>query len=148
MNLIFQIITTLALVIGIFLGEAVSTKAFGTFKKWWYYLIEIVLFVTIIVVVFSTIEIEIYAENISYIISFLIGFISIIFARGLISGLGFFSVHFKEKVLKKRNELDYIIGLKRALKRRNFKKEEIKKILNEVGFSDKRIEKVEKFFKE
>ncbi len=147
MNLIFQVITTLALVLGIFLGEAVSTKAFGTFEKWWYYLIEIILFVIIIVIVFSIIEIEFYAENITYLISFLVGFISIIFARGVISGLGFFSEQFKEKILKQKNEMDYIIGLKKALGRRNFKDDEIKKISKEVGFYDKKIKKVDMFFK-
>ncbi len=147
MTIAFQVFTTLALVLGIFIGSMLSSKAFGVHKKWWYHLIEIGLFVLVIVIFFNTVELEVYSEGIVYFISFLVGLTCIVFIRGIISGMGFFSIRFKEEILKHKNELDYIIGLRKALKRRDFDKKEIDKIYKEVGFSKKNINKVDEFFK-
>jgi len=146
MNIILQIITTLALISGISIGEFLSTKVFGILKKSWLYIVELLIFVIIIVTILNSISLEIYSIYLIAVIYFISGFLTIIFVRGIISGLGLFSEHFKRNILKNKNELDYILGLKKALERRKFKQDDILKILKEVGFSEKNINKIINYF--
>lgn len=146
MNTIMQIITTLALVFGIALGEFLSAKVFGTLKKMWLYLIELILFVSIIVLTLNSLALTVYSTYLITAIYFFSGFLTIVFVRGVITGLGIFSEHVKKEVLKSKNELDYILGLKKALERRKFKPKDIIKISKEAGFSEKNIDKVINYF--
>lgn len=146
MSLLIQIITTLALVFGIVIGEAISTKAFGTLKKVWLYLVEIAIFVITIVFIFNTIALTEHSDFAITLIYFFSGFLTIIFSRGIITGLGIFSEHIKKDILRQKDEIDYVIGLKKALERRGFKIKEIIRISKEIGFSNKNIEKVLVYF--
>ena len=146
MTLLIQILTTLVLVIGIILGESISTKAFGMFKKTWFYLIEITFFVLILVLIFNSVSLTEYSEIATLLIYGISGFLTIIFVRGVMSGLGIFSKHVEKKVLRKKDEKDYIIGLKKSLERRGFEIEEIIKIAKETGFRKDIIDKVLTYF--
>lgn len=142
MSLFLQIITTLFLILGVICGELISTKVFGELKKVWLYFLEIFGFVFLIVLMLNTIAIFEYSKPLIVFLYFISGFLVIVFVRGIVSGIGFFSERTKRIIKKKINELDYIFGLKKALERRGFKKEEIIRILKEVGFSKSKIEKV------
>jgi len=62
------------------------------------------------------------------------------------TGLGLFSKRIKKDVLKQKNEVDYIVGLKKSLERRGFSAEDIINVAKEVGFSRKNIDKVRIYF--
>ena len=146
MNLLNQILTTLALVLGIAFGEIISARVFGTLKRKGLYLIEIGFFVVIIVLIFNTLALTEYSNIIAILLYFLIGLLTIIFVRGVITGLGLFSEHIKKNILKQKDEVDYIIGLKKALERRGLSIEDIVKIAKEAGFSKRNIDKVLVYF--
>ena len=146
MNLFNQILTTLALVLGIAAGETISTRVFGTLKKRVLYLIEIIFFVVIIVLTFNTITMTKYSNIIIVSLYFFNGFLTIIFVRGIISGLGLFSIHIKKNILRQKDEVDYILGLKKSLERHGFGIKDIFKIAKETGFSKKNIDKVLTYF--
>lgn len=141
-QLLLQTISTLMLVLGIATGEMTATKAFGVLKKRWLYLVEIVIFVLTIVYIFNTIMLTQLNEFLLIAIYFSCGFLTILFARGLISGLGFLAIQVKEKVLKEYKQEDLCIGLKKALERRGFEEDEIKRIAKEVGFKQNVIRDV------
>jgi len=141
-ELIVQMISTLMLVLGIASGELVATKTFGVLKKKWLYIVEIGIFVLIIVFILNTVMLEQFNEFVIIAIYFFTGFLSILFVRGLISGFGFLAIQIKENVLKEYKQEDYIAGLKKALERRNFKEEEIKRIAKEAGFKQSAIREV------
>jgi len=141
-ELIVQMISTLMLVLGIASGELVAIKAFGVLKKKWLYIVEIGIFVLIIVFILNTVMLEQFNEFVIIAIYFFTGFLSILFVRGLISGFGFLAIQIKENVLKEYKQEDYIAGLKKALERRNFKEEEIKRIAKEAGFKQSAIREV------
>jgi hypothetical protein len=138
-TLILQFIITISLISGITIGEIISTKVFGALKKKIYVLIELILFVAIIILATSTVQVK----DVSYagLYYLLIGAITIIFVRGIMTFGGIFSIKVM-KALKIKNELDYIIGTRKALERRGFKEYEIKRILKEIGFPNKKIEMV------
>ncbi len=140
MNLIIQLLYTLALVIGISIGEALSTYVFGSLKKKIFYIIEIILFVALIVTLLNTLQLT--EGYLSVMIYFVSGVLVIIFVRGVITGLGLFSEKVEKKVIKRKDEYDYLFGLKKALERRNFSKHEIKRIAKEIGFKKNKIERV------
>lgn len=141
-DLIVQMISTLMLVLGIASGELIATKAFGILRKKWLYVVEIGIFVLIIVFILNTVMLEKFNEFIIITIYFLTGFLSILFVRGMISGFGFLAIQIKENILKEYKQEDYIAGLKKALERRNFKEEEIKRIATETGFKQSSIREV------
>lgn len=141
-ELTVQIISTLMLVLGIAAGEATATKAFGALKKRWLYVVEIAIFVLIIVYLFNTIQLTEFSELIVAAIYFFSGFLTILFVRSLISGFGFLAVQIKENVLKEYKQEDYVAGLKKALERRGFSEDEIRRIAKEVGFKDSAIREV------
>ncbi|MCD6576298.1 MAG: hypothetical protein J7K73_04025 [Nanoarchaeota archaeon] len=145
MNLYLQILTTLSLVGGIFVGELAATKVFGVMKKTIYFLAEIVIFVALIVVLTNSMQItDPYVGSIVY---FIVGFTTIVFVRGVITGLGLMSEKASKKVMHKKDEMDYLFGLRKSLERRGFSNKEIKRIAKEVGFSEKLIEKAFDFLK-
>lgn len=141
-ELIIQMVSTLMLVLGIAAGEIVATKTFGVLKKKWLYLVEIGIFVLIIVFIFNTIMLEQFNEIVITAIYFASGFLTILFVRGIISGFGFLAVQIKEKALREYKQEDYIVGLKKALERRSFEEEEIKRIAKEAGFKQSSIRDV------
>lgn len=141
MEFLIQIVSTLFLVLGIATGEAAATKAFGALKHAWMYLVEISLFVLIIVAIFNTFGLSQFSIYYVLAIYFLSGMLTIIFVRGILSGAGILATRVNETVLKEKSQLDYVLGLKKALERRGFKENEIKRIAKEVGFSEKNIKK-------
>lgn len=145
MTLAIQFGITLSLILGIISGEAIATKFLGALNKKWHYVAEIILFISIITLIVNTIAIS--DIPISLIFYFLVGAITIIFIRYLITAGGIISRHIKKELLKRKDEKDYIIGLKKSLERRGFETKEIKRIAREVGFSRKLIEEVFNFFK-
>ena len=141
-ELLVQMTSTLMLVLGIAAGEFIATKTFGVLKKKIFYIVEIGIFVLIIVFIFNTILLEQFNAIAIIAIYFASGFLTILFVRGLISGLGFFAVQIKEKVLKIYKQEDYVAGLKKALERRGFEEDEIKRVAKEVGFKQNAIREV------
>jgi hypothetical protein len=139
MELLLQVVSTLLLVLGIAAGETLATKAFGALKHAWMYLVEIALFVVIIVSIFNTIVLS--ESNLYYLLAvyFCSGLLTIIFVRAIFSGAGILAVRAKEVLLKEKKEMDYVLGLKKALERRGFKEKEIKRVAKEAGFSEKTI---------
>ena len=146
MEIIIQILSTVALVLGIATAEVLATRALGNLKKSWLYIIEIVLFVFIVIVIFNTITLTEFSDTLFVAIYFFIGFLTILFVRSLIGGFGFLGEQVKKKALRIKDEKDFIIGLKKALERRKFKEEGIKRIAKEVGFSKKKVDDVFKFW--
>lgn len=145
MNIYLQILTTLSLVGGIFIGELAATKVLGVMKKVIYFLVEIVIFVILIVILTNSMRItNLYIGSIVY---FIVGFTTIVFVRGVITGLGLMSEKASRSILHKKDEMDYIFGLKKSLERRGFSNKEIKRIAKEVGFPENLIEKVFNFLK-
>ena len=144
---VIQILTTLALVLGVAAGESIAGKAFGTLKKAWYYVAEIVLFVSAIVVVFNTLVLVEIEGATLILLYFAVGGTAILFVRALLSGFGFIASHIQEKLVRHLDEKDYIIGLKKALERRGFETEETKRIAKEVGFSKKKVNELFSYFK-
>lgn len=142
MSLLLQILATIFLVLGISLGEILSARAFGLFKKNWMYLVEILLFIPLLIAILNYIKFEEISLTKIVFINFIIGFSLIIFIRGLLSGAGIFAERVKEVILKIRKEEDYLLGLKKALERRGFKLTEIKRIAKEIGFDEKKISEV------
>lgn len=141
-DLLVQMISTLMLVLGIAAGEFVATKTFGALKKKMLYIVELGIFVLLIVFIFNTIVLVQYSSIALVAIYFASGLLTILFVRGLISGLGFFAVQIKEKALKEYKQEDYVAGLRKALERRGFEEEEIKRIAKEVGFKQNAIREV------
>jgi len=130
------------LILGVAAGEGASTKAFGLMKKPWLHIVEIVLFVISIIVIFSSFAITELNSTWIILFYFTTGLITIIVIRAGMTGFGIVSEHVKEKILKIKKEEDYIIGLKKALERRGFENDEIKKISKEVGLNSKKTEKI------
>jgi hypothetical protein len=141
-DMLVQMVSTLMLVLGIAAGELIATKTFGVLKKKILYIVEIGIFVLIIVFIFNSIMLEQYNTIAVAAIYFASGFLTILFVRGMISGLGFFAVQIKEKVLKIYKQEDYVAGLKKSLERRGFEEDEIKRIAKEVGFKQNAIREV------
>jgi hypothetical protein len=142
MDLLLQLFSTFALILGIAAGENIATRAFGMLKRPAMYLIEVFLFVVSIVVVFSIFIIQF--TNLSIIILFYssLGFVLILGIRGVITLIGLISYHIREDVLKVKDNRDYMIGLKKSLERRAFEKEEIRRILIEAGFTADEVEPI------
>jgi len=145
-DVIVQILSTFALVLGVAGGEALASRAFGMFKKPWMYLAEIVMFVIGIVIIFNFFSFTSFDAVLFILTYFALGFIMIIVARGIMTGAGILAEHVKEKILKVRDDKDYLIGLKKALERRGFEGEEIVKIAKEVGYKQELVEDVLVFF--
>jgi predicted TIM-barrel fold metal-dependent hydrolase len=139
-DVIIQVLATLALVLGVAAGETIATRAFGAMKKSWYYLIEIGIFVAAIVIILNSFAITELDSTLIILFYFFTGAITIAFIRAIITGFGVMSEQIKEKVLKVRKEEDYIVGLRKALQRRGLEAKEIKRIAKETGFSNDKIE--------
>jgi hypothetical protein len=148
MDMIIQILATLALVLGIAAGESLATRAFGTFKKSWYYLVEIAIFVISIVIILNNFALKELNSTLIILFYFIIGLVIIICIRGAMTGFGILAEQVKEKVLKIRKEEDYIIGLRKALQRRSFSSKQIKRIATETGFNKDKIEKIFDYWQE
>ncbi|MCD6547725.1 MAG: hypothetical protein J7K22_04205 [Nanoarchaeota archaeon] len=138
--MILQMLATLSLVIGITIGEFLASKVFGVFKKMYMQILEVVLFVVLLVFILNSFVP--YNSWFSLLIYFVIGFITVVFVKGVLSGAGILSYHLSKKMIKKRDSTDLLIGLKKALERRGFKQEDIKRIAKECGFKDVEIKKV------
>jgi hypothetical protein len=147
-DLIVQVLATLALVLGIAAGESLVTRAFGTFKKSWYYLIEVAIFVVSIVVILNNFAIKELNSTFIILFYFITGLVIIICIRAAMTGFGILAEQVKEKVLKIRKEEDYIIGLRKALQRRSFSSKQIKRIAAETGFNKDKIEKIFDYWQE
>lgn len=145
-NLLVQILSTFALVLGVAGGEVIASKAFGVFKKSWMYIIEIIFFVAGIVFIFNLFTFTEFNAVLFILTYFVIGLVVIVVIRGIMTAAGIAAEHVNEKVLKIRKETDYIIGLKKALERRGFGLEEIIKIAKEVGYKSRLVDDVLVFF--
>lgn len=145
-DLIVQILSTFALVLGVAGGEALASRAFGMFKKPWMYLFEIVAFVVGIVIIFNVFSFTEFDAVLFILTYFAIGFLMLLVVRGTMTGAGIIAEHVKEKVLKVRDEKDYILGLNKALERRGFEKEEIVRIAKEIGYNPNLVDDVLIFF--
>jgi hypothetical protein len=141
-DLISQTLSTITLILGIAMGEILATRAFGMLKKRWLYFVEIALFVVIIVLILNTVMLSQFDITVIMLINFFCGMLSILFVRGVISGVGFLADHIKEKVLKEYKQEDLCAGLKKALERRGFEENEIKRVAKEVGFKQNVIREV------
>jgi len=142
MELLFQLASTLALILGIILGEVLAIKSFGIIKNKIYYLLDILLFVCILVIALNKFIVPSFDLLRLIFVNFSIGFITIIFARGVVSLAGFLSKRTYEKIARPLDQEDFIIGLKTALKRRGFDENEIYRIAKEVGFNNKKIREI------
>ncbi|MDD5181757.1 MAG: hypothetical protein PHC66_01135 [Candidatus Nanoarchaeia archaeon] len=145
-DVLVQILSTFALVLGVAGGEALASRAFGMFKKPWMYLFEIVAFVVGIVIIFNFFSFTDFSAVLFILTYFAIGFLVILVVRGIMTAAGVFAEHIKEKVLKVRDEKDYVLGLNKALERRGFAKAEIVRIAKEVGYKPDLVDDVLIFF--
>lgn len=147
-EILIQVLATFALVLGIIGGEIASTKAFGILKKSWMYLVEILVFVVALVILLDNFAITELNSSLIILFYFFTGCITIIAIRAGMTGFGIVSEQIKEKIIKVRKEKDYIVGLRKALKRRGFETKEMKRIAKEVGFKKEKIEDVFGYWEE
>ena len=143
-DIIFQLITTLCLILGVVSGEAISNRIFGYTKKWYLNIIEIFLFVFLLILMFNNIYVKELNPIIIFLLNFAFGITAITAARSITSGAGFFSYRIKQKYFLKKelNEDLLIIGLTRNLLNKGMNKESIKELLENSGFNKKKTRKV------
>jgi len=148
-NVIFQIITTFCLLLGVVSGEAISNKLFGISKKWYLNIIEIFLFISLLVLLFNNFFITELSTVIVFILNFFFGIIAITTTRTIISGAGFFTKKIKQKyaLSKEINEEIIIIGLIRNLLPKGINKDGIKNILENSGFNKGKVKRTIKRIK-
>jgi len=123
MELMFQILTTLGLMLGIFLGEIISYKSFGKPKDY-AFLIDIILFVVVLVGIFNFIEYYTY-DIFWYATNFTIGFLTILTVRTL--------EYFFGMTEGNREYVKLSTGVIRILYKYGMTKEEIINVFKEAG---------------
>jgi len=146
LNLIFQVITTSCLIIGVISGEAVSNKVFGFSKKWYLNIIEVFLFITLLIILFNNFYVSELNIIVVFLLNFFFGITSITITRAVLSGAGFFSKRINEKkeLNTNINENVLMIGVTRNLLSKGMNKQEIRNLLENSGFSKKKASKVVK----
>ncbi len=143
-NILFQIITALCLVFGVLTGEIISNNIFGFFKKTYLNIIEIVVFISLLIVLFNNFYVKELNVLTVFSINFIFGLISILITRGVMSGAGLFSIKIKERYSLK-SEIDediLIIGLSRNLLNNGFTKVRIIDLLVNSGFNKRKVKKI------
>jgi len=148
MALLEDFLASLCLILGIVLGESIASKAFGRPIKKSLFLVELVIFVAIIMLVSRTIYLMEFDLIILLLINGFIGVISAIASRGVSTGLGIIAKITEERGLSRyTREERLVINTIELLSKQGVKKEEIKQMLYDAGFSKKMVEHIFKTHK-
>ena|GEM_PF-2081111 len=140
-SVLIQFLTALSLIGGIIVGEAVATSIFGSNKKWYINIIELMLFILLLIVIMD----KIYLPEANYFlilgINFFLGSTGILLSRGSTTGFGFLSQKIKLKLDErgKVSEQTLIIGLLRNLNGK-LPAQELKRLLENSGFNKKKVD--------
>ncbi len=139
-----QIATTFLLISGVTLGEFISNSIFGLAKKWYLNILELFLFVVLIIFIFNNIYVKSIDTPFIMVLNFLIGLITIIVTRSIITAGGFFAVKIKRtyKLKSELNEETLIYGLARNLLAKGIGKEDLINILENSGFNKRKIRNI------
>lgn len=140
-NLMIQIFNSMSLIIGIIFGGFVATKAFGTMKKSYQYLIELIAFIALITIILNTIQIN--AESIiaSSSVFFIVGSSTIIFVRSITSALGYGTKVAKNVVVPPKEKSVELSILIRNLKKKGIKHDDILDIMKGTEFRRLEVKK-------
>lgn len=146
MEVIIQFLVTLCLVLGVLLGEVLSTKAFGFNRKWYLNLIEVVLFVLGLTILLNFTYLEVYDVYLISALNFVIGFIVILITRGITTVAGLLGQRINEnRAVKARITDETIIsGLTRNLLNYGLTRRRITSMLGNVGFDKVKVGQVVK----
>jgi hypothetical protein len=143
MDFLWQALSLLALIAGIFIGEFLSTRAFGRPKTKVLAIAEVLVFVAVLVLLTSSIYFMALDLGMMLATNFLAGAITAVVSRGISTGIsllatmpsiGLFQAYSREEKL--------LIRSAEALAARGFEPEDIKEIFRRAGFSGSSIEAI------
>ncbi len=133
--MIVQMAQALALVFGSILGEALTLRVLGFPRVKTLYVLEVVIFVSLILLLFN--NLPYFPLYLSIIVIFLVGFYASMASRTISTLFGLLSLTLKQR--KKRELKPILRNLLKLLKRRGMKEEEIVEILVNAGFHPREV---------
>jgi len=132
MDIITQIIALLSLLVGIFLGEMITLRAFGKPKPKALFA-DMIIFVVVMVLMFNFISFTTLGYM-YYVVNFVVGILSIVMVRGLETSV---------KLTERPKEGDKLaVNIVRSLSRYGLDDGEIKGVLKRSGMSPRTVDQL------
>ncbi|MEM5804452.1 MAG: hypothetical protein QXU82_01195 [Candidatus Aenigmatarchaeota archaeon] len=133
MDMLIQIMSLMSLLIGIFIGEMVTLRAFGKPKPK-AMIADMFIFVVVLVIMFNFISFTTLGY-LYYLVNFVVGVLSIVMVRGIETGI---------KLTERPKEGDKIaVNIVRSLSRYGLDDNEIKGVLKRSGISPKTVDQLQ-----
>lgn len=143
MALFEEIVLLFALIIGILVGEILASRVFGRPKRFVLVLVELFIFIIFLVVLSRSIFLTQEDFGISLIINAVLGFISIIIASAITTGVGYLGSPGTIRRFQQYNvEEKLIINTAKTLAKNGIEEKDIEKTLVESGFKKKKVEEI------
>ncbi|HLC51390.1 MAG TPA: hypothetical protein VJH90_03395 [archaeon] len=138
MAILASIATLLSLIVGIIIGEMLSTRVFGKVKPKFIFF-DIAIFVVVISVIYNLFDLSSYGILL-YVINMTIGLVTIVSTRTIGATLKFTE--------KEAEEDKLVVNIIRALSRYGLDNEEIKGVLKRSGVNPSLVDKYSEFIDE
>jgi len=140
--MLFELLSFIFLILGIYVGEYVSNFVFGIMESKYQYIIDWVLFFVSYLLVLNHMLIYKGISTIFFVfVYFLLSFLITIIVRGITTIFGI-KAKKKEIIFGTRKEDIVLLSIMNSLKKERMKKEEIISILVNAGFNSKKLEKL------
>jgi len=135
--MLFELLSFIFLILGIYVGEYVSNFVFGIMESKYQYIIDWVLFFVSYLLVLNHMLIYKGISTIFFVfVYFLLSFLITIIVRGITTIFGI-KAKKKEIIFGTRKEDIVLLSIMNSLKKERMKKEEIISILVNAGFNSK-----------